>query len=348
MLSKFNVMENKKLFGSSTEIILKVVVIILGLWFLYLIRDVLALFFVAIIIMAAIDPLVTWFKGKVRIPRSIGVLIIYCFLLSIFVAIVSFLVPALTFQFREFLKDLPGYLQKLDGLLQNISFYGQSYGLELNLENISKNLSETSLNIFSTTVGFFTGLISFIVVLSMAFYMSIKEDGMETFVESVTPKKYKFTALRIAKKIKNRIGRWMSGQLILMVIIFLLDYAVLYFLGVPYALVIALMGGFFEIIPYIGPTISTFVAVLVTLLVSPIKAIFVLLFYVIIQQAENNIIFPQIMKKAVGLNPLAVILSMLIGLKIAGVAGAILAIPVATAIGIVFKELINKHASMQG
>lgn len=140
----------------------------------------------------------------------------------------------------------------------------------------------------------------------------------------------------------------MSGQLILMVIIFLLDYAVLYFLGVPYALVIALMGGFFEIIPYIGPTISTFVAVLVTLLVSPIKAIFVLLFYVIIQQAENNIIFPQIMKKAVGLNPLAVILSMLIGLKIAGVAGAILAIPVATAIGIVFKELINKHASMQG
>lgn len=335
-------MENK-LIGTSTEIILKVVAVILGLWFIYLIRDVLALFFVAIIVMAAIDPLVTWFKGRVKIPRSLGVLIIYFFLLSVFTAIVSFLVPALSVQFKEFVKDLPGYLQKMDELLRGISFYGQSYGFNLNLGNISESLNSTSFNIFSTTVEFFTGLISFIVVLSMAFYMSVKEDGMEIFLDSVTPEKYKFLALKIAKKIKNRIGRWMSGQLILMLIIFILDYAVLYFLGVPYALIIALIGGFLEIIPYIGPTISTFVAVLVTLLVSPIKAVFVLIFYIIIQQAENNIIFPQIMKKAVGLNPLAVILSMLIGLKVAGVVGAILAVPVATAIGIVIAELMKKN-----
>lgn len=331
-----------KLIGTSTEIILKVVAVLLGLGLLYLIRDILALFFVAVIVMAAIDPLVTWFNGKVRIPRSVGVLIIYVFLLSFFIAIFSFLIPALSNQFRGFTEDLPGYLAKIDEFLKRISFSGQSYGLSLDLNKISESWKGSSFNIFSTTIEFFTGLISFIAILSMAFYMSIKEDGMENFLESVTPKKYKFTVVKIAKKIKNRIGRWMSGQLVLMLIIFLLDYAVLYFLGVPYALVIALIGGFLEIVPYIGPIVSTFIAVLVTLLVSPIKAVFVFIFYIIIQQAENNIIFPQIMKKAVGLNPLAVILAMLIGLKLGGVPGAVLAVPVATAIGVVIKELMRR------
>jgi len=333
----------KKLIGTSTEVIIKVVVAILILWFFYAIRDVLALFFVAMIIMAAINPLVSWFNGKVRIPRSIGVLIIYVFLLAVFGLIISFLIPALSNQFKEFLKDLPGYLQNIDNFLRSISFYGQSYGFSLNLEKISESLSSFSFNIFSTTIGFFTGIISFIVVLSMAFYMSIKEDGMENFLESVTPKKYKLIVIKIAKRIKRRIGRWMSGQLILMLIIFILDYAVLYFLGVPYALIIALIGGFMEIVPYIGPTISTVVAVLITLLVSPVKAVFVLILYIVIQQAENNIIFPQVMKKAVGLNPLTVILAMLIGLKIGGIVGTILAIPVATAVGVIIEELTKKE-----
>ncbi|KKP69195.1 MAG: hypothetical protein UR66_C0001G0077 [Candidatus Moranbacteria bacterium GW2011_GWE1_35_17] len=330
-------MENK-LIGASTEMILKVVAIILGLGFLYLIRDVLVLFFVAIIVMAAIDPLVSWFKLKIRIPRILGVLIIYLFLISILVAVISFLVPALSSQFRAFLVALPDYLGQADSFLKGVSFYG----LNLNLSNISNNLGDGSFNIFSTTVGFFSGLISFVVVFSMAFYMSIHQDGMENFLESVSPEKYKVTTVRLAKKIKNRIGRWMSGQLILMLTIFLLDYTILYFLGVPYALVIAIISGFLEIIPYIGPTIAASLATLIAVLVSPVKAIFVLFFYVLVHQIESNIIVPQIMKKAVGLNPLAVILSMLIGLKIAGVAGAILAVPVATAVGVVAKEFMKK------
>src|SRR3989339_502556 len=166
--------------------------------------------------MAAIDPLVSWFKLKIRIPRILGVLIIYLFLISILVAVISFLVPALSSQFRAFLVALPDYLGQADSFLKGVSFYG----LNLNLSNISNNLGDGSFNIFSTTVGFFSGLISFVVVFSMAFYMSIHQDGMENFLESVSPEKYKVTTVRLAKKIKNRIGRWMSGQLILMLTIF--------------------------------------------------------------------------------------------------------------------------------
>lgn len=331
-------MENNSI-NISTKSILKIVVVILGLGFIYLIREVLILFFVSVIIMAAIDPLVSWFKTKIKIPRILGVTIIYLFLISFVIATISFLVPTIINQFSDFLVALPNYLQKIDSFLRGISFYG----LDLNLGTVGENIGGKSFNIFSTTVGFFTGIISFIVVFAMAFYMSIYEGAMENFLDSVTPEKYKITTIRIARKIKNRIGRWMSGQLFLMLIIFILDYAVLYFLGVPYALVIALVSGFLEIIPYIGPTIAGALATLITFLVSPVKAIFVLVFYVVIQQIESNIIFPQVMKKAVGLNPLAVILSMLIGLALAGVAGAILALPVATAVGVIAKELMKKE-----
>ena len=87
--------------------------------------------------------------------------------------------------------------------------------------------------------------------------------------------------VRIAKKIKNRIGKWMSGQLVLKGVIFILDFTVLYLLGVPYALIVALIGGFLEIIPYIGPTLSAFIAFTVSLLVSPVKAVFVLISYIL-------------------------------------------------------------------
>jgi predicted PurR-regulated permease PerM len=332
----------------STEIILKVVAVGLGLGFLYLIRDVLALFFIAMIVMAAIDPLVTWFNGKVKIHRGVGVLIIYIFLMSFLITTLSILIPALSSQFGEFSKDLPENFEKINRFFEGISIYGQSFGINLEqkdiLDKLSSNLSGASSNIFSTTVGFFTGLFSFIVVFAMAFYMSVKEDGMEKFLYSVTPDKYNKKTVEVAKKIKNRIGRWMSGQLVLMGIIFILDFSVLYLLGVPYALIIALIGGFLEIIPYIGPTISTIIATSVSLLVSPIKAIFVLIAYITIQQVENHVILPQIMKRVVGLNPLSVILAMLVGIKLAGIAGVILAVPTATAIGVIVKELMEKES----
>lgn len=297
--------------------------------------------------MAAIDPVVSWLKLKARFPRVLGVLVIYLFLISILVAIFSFLVPVLVSQFREFLVALPSHLQKVDSFLKSISFYGQSYGLNLDLEKISENLGNPSFNIFSTTVGFFSGLISMIVVFSMAFYMSIHQDGMENFLESVSPKEYKDLVVKLSRKIKLRIGRWMSGQLVLMLTIFVLDFIILYSLDVPYALFIALISGFLEIIPYIGPTIAASLATLIALLVSPVKAVFVLFFYVLVHQVESNIIVPQIMKKAVGLNPLAVILSMLIGLKVAGVLGAILAVPVATAVGVIFRELMRRRGMLE-
>jgi predicted PurR-regulated permease PerM len=125
-----------------------------------------------------------------------------------------------------------------------------------------------------------------------------------------------------------------------MIFIFILDFLALYFLGVPYALLVALIGGLLEIVPYLGPIISAAVATIVGFLVSPLTGILVLAAYIIIQQIENHIIVPQVMKKAVGLNPVAVILALLIGAQLGGALGAILAIPIAAVVSVFTSDII--------
>ncbi|MCD6149502.1 AI-2E family transporter [bacterium] len=335
----------KRTVNISTGIILKVAAVFLGLWFLYLIRDVIALFFVAILVMAAIEPSVNWLQGR-KIPRSLSVLTVYIVLFLILGISASFLAPALISQFKDFSQDLPAYSEKVAGAFSRVKNFTESQGFNFNtqnfLENLSESLSQSSAKIFSTTVGVFSGFLSFVVIFSVAFYMSVKEKGMEKFLKSITPGGYKKQVVSVAEKIKAKIGRWMVGQLFLMFVIFILDFIALYLIGVPYALILAIIGGLLEIIPYLGPIIATILATLVGFLISPAKGLLVLLFYILIQQAENHIITPQIMKKAVGLNPVAVILALLIGVKVAGVLGAILAVPTATAIGVIAEYLIAK------
>ncbi len=330
--------------SNSTKIILKILLIVLGLGFLYAIRDILALFFVSVLIAAAIDPAIK-FLQKSKLPRSVSVFLVYVLLLILIGTIISFLIPALVTQFNEFIKALPGYLDRLGEFLTGLKIFGETHGIIVDqqqiFENISQSIGQSSSGIFSTTVGIFSGAISLVAILTMAFYMSVREDGMENFFRTITPKKYQKQTIFLAEKIKSKIGLWMAGQLLLAIIIFILDYLFLLFLGIPYALILAIIGGVLEVIPYFGPIISAIIGTTIALFVSPLKGLFVLLGYIIIQQMENNILVPQIMKKAVGLNPLVVILSLLIGMKLAGTVGAVLAVPVATAIGVVAKDLLD-------
>jgi len=337
-------MSENRTINISTEIILKVAAVTLGLWFLYLIRDIIAIFFVAIIITAAIEPAINWLEKK-KIPRAVGVLGIYVALIFLLGFLFSFLIPSFISQTKDFTSNFPVYLERTVQSFQGIENYTQSKGIDLSFKEMIQvaidNLSVSSKNVFTTTISFFSGFISTLIIFSLAFYMSVKKDGMRCFFESITPKIYREKVIFLAEKIKSKIGYWMIGQLFLMLIIFVLDYLLLLILKVPYALVLALIGGILEIIPYLGPIFSAVIATIAGFFVSPITGILVLIFYFVIQQTENHILIPQIMKKTLGLNPVAVILSLLIGIKVAGVIGVILAVPVATAIGVVIEYFLN-------
>jgi predicted PurR-regulated permease PerM len=330
----------------STGIVFRTILILLALWFMYLVLDVIALVFIAVIITSAMDPLVDWLQAK-KIPRTAGVLGLFFLLFLLIGLAISFLIPPMIAQFQDFSENLPNYFQSGAVSFSHLKDFFASQNIKLDQQQLSDNFSGSitnfSGNIFSTTADVFSGFISIIVVFSLAFYMTVEENGIKKFIISVTPDKYKHYAANLATRVKEKIGKWMLGQLLLMLIIFVLDAIGLYLVGVPYALILAIFAGVMEIVPYIGPIISAIPGIILGFLISPTTGFLALLVYLIAQQVENHVIVPQVMKKAVGLNPVATIIALLVGLRLGGVLGAILAIPVATAISLAINDFMERR-----
>ena len=320
------------------------VFIVAGAWFLFAIRDILLLLFLAIILSSAIQPIVDRLEKK-KIPRALTTSTIYILVLFILFWFFNIITPILGGELKELGSVLGVYLgnfnETFNGYVNMVSNWNILDQLTTIKDSTSGGMAQLGANLFSNTVGIFTGLFKAMIVLSLSFYMIVKKDGAWGFVNSIVPKKYEEYAIGLIQRIQHQVGRWMIGQFVLVGIIFTLEYIVLLLLNVPLALTLALLGGILEIIPYIGPTLSVIPAILIGLTVSPWVAVAVFLAYVLIQQLENHIIVPLLMKKAVGLNPVVVILVLLIGGKLAGVAGLILAVPLTAATSVVWDDLVN-------
>lgn len=341
-------MENKPI-EISTGTIFRAILILLALWFLYLVRDVIMLLFISIIIVSALDPIIDWLQRK-KICRSVGVLLVYFILLIVIGLSISFLIPPIVEQFKDFSSKLSQNSQILENSLNGIKDYFQSQNINFDTQkivgDISAKLSAVPGQIVSGTLGIFSGLFSIIIILSMAFYMLVKENGVHHFIVSVAPEKNKEYISSLANRIKSKIGRWMQGQLVLMFIIFLVIFIGLSILQVPYALSLALFAGIMEIVPYIGPIIFAVPGIILGFLISPLTGILVTLLYIFAQQFESNVVVPQVMKKAVGLNPVVIILSLLVGFQLGGVLGAIISVPLTTAVSVFINDLIDRKAEV--
>ena len=159
--------------------------------------------------------------------------------------------------------------------------------------------------------------------------------------KTLLPPSYHSIATNVVGKVQEKIGQWLTAQFILCCIIALLTFIGLTIVGLPYALVLALFAGLLEFIPTIGPILSSIPALLVAFVQSPLTALFVLVVYVVVQQFENHIIIPQVMKRTVGINPLVSVVAILIGAKLVGFVGVLLAVPVATSMIVVIQELFG-------
>jgi predicted PurR-regulated permease PerM len=329
----------------SSGTILRTIFILLLLWLLFLIRDILVLVFLAIIIVSAIDPMVDWFQKR-KVPRSLTVLVLYVLLLSVLGVAIGFLVPPLANEVRGLGENFPALVEKLSGYFRIIHDYAVSHNLQQQISDFSGNIasrfSQVGTNIFSGTISLIGGMFSFIVVLSIAFYMSVQEKGVKKFFASIVPDEHGEYIMGLVERIQYKMGRWLLGQLALMVIIFVIDYVGLLLIGAPYALVLAIMAGLLEIVPYVGPIISAVVAASISFLHGPLTGLLVLGLFAVAQQLEGYVIAPLVMKKAVGLNPVVVILALMIGAKLGGMMGIIVAVPIAAILGEVVKDLVSR------
>ena len=338
-------MSNFKGVSISTGTIIRIIIILLVLGFLFLIKDVIALLFVAVILSAAFDPLVDWLQTK-KIPRALSILGVYIIFLSVVAGLIFGLAGPVKQQVIDIARDAntSQFYQKIDeGLksLRQFDFGENTKAVNEGLGVLTSNLSKATSGIFSFVVSLFGGVISFFIILVITFYLVVEEEGMKRFVRTLTPVRHQPYVTQLINRIQHRMGYWLRGQLILSFIVFCLVYLGLSILGIKYALILALVAGLFEIIPYLGPLMSAIPAVFFAFAQSPSKAIMVVVLYFIIQQIENQLIVPKVMGKSVGLNPIIVILSILIGARVAGVVGAILAVPVATALAVYIEDIVG-------
>ncbi len=327
--------ETKKIIiDISTRSIIKILLILIGLIFLYWVRDIIVLFFVVLVIVAALSPIVD--RWQKEMPRSVAVILLYVIILLLFAAAGLLIIPPLVNQIKSLALNLPDYLNFLSPSwqsLQNLTSESQK-----TLLTVSEQLSKFGYNILTTTLGVLSGIVVAFTVLVLSFYLLLEPEGPKKFFLSLAPIAKKDYWADVANKIGLKMGAWFRGQLLLMVIVGLLDFIGVVIFRVPYPLALGVWAALTEIIPYVGPWLGLIPAVIIAFAVSPWTALFILIWYVLVQQVEAQFLVPKIMGKALGLSPVIVILAILIGAKLLGLLGVLLAVPIAAALSVIVQE----------
>jgi predicted PurR-regulated permease PerM len=325
---------------SAGTIIKTILIAVLFVAFFY-IRDIVLVVFLAIIIASAVEPGTQWFMRR-GVPRILAVLLIYFAAVMMLVVMFYFLFLPLLNQSATFLSTLPGYLGELQvwNPLQNnellssnsaIQGFSQTFSLSQIVEQINTTVSNFSQGFFSTASTIFGGILSFLLVIVLSFYLSVESDGVSNFLRIVTPAKNEKYILNLWKRSQHKIGLWMQGQVVLAIIIAMLVFLGLTLLQIDNALLLAVLAGMFEIIPLFGPILAAIPAVTLALVTNGMtSALIVVGLYIIIHQFENQLIYPLVVRKIVGVPPIVSILALIIGGKLAGFVGLLISVPLAT------------------
>lgn len=281
--------------------------------------------------MAALSPFSDFLIRK-RVPRILSVLIPYVTTIAVLVLLIFPLVPFFASQIQLLFSNFPTYINQA----------AKIFNLNVDVPSIN-SVFESDINAFgknalTVTGKIFTGVFSLLTVFVISFYLMLEKHMLKDQLIVLLPKKYQSKGREAMAQAETKLGLWLRGQLILSFSIGFATWAGLTLLGLPYALPLGLLAGILEIVPTIGPIISAVPAIIVALTISPGIAISVAVFYILLQMLENNILVPKIMQKAVGLNPIVIIIGVLIGGKFLGVLGALLAVPFIAMVLIIIKS----------
>lgn len=323
----------------TTGTILRFLGILLLLAMIYMVGDIVMALIFAVIIASGVEPGIEWLKQR-RIPRILAVIIIYLGIAALFFFGIYLVVPLLLNEFRDISQTLPALQQQLLDFLEGanlpfIPFFGEDPAeiLRAPLEYL-QNLSQ---GVFTFASAIFGGIFSFILIVVFSFYLLAQEKGIENFLRLVIPVDYEPYVIDLWHRSQRKLGQWFRAQLLLGAIVGVLIFFGLTFLGVRHAFIFAVLAAAFEIIPIAGPILAAVPAVLIAFISSALLGFLTIGLYVVVQQVESNVIVPVIMRKTIGLSPLIVVLSLLVGAKIGGIFGILIAVPLAA----ILTELVN-------
>ncbi|NNM83865.1 AI-2E family transporter [Candidatus Parcubacteria bacterium] len=318
--------------------VITTLLIVVGAYVFWLLRDLVLLVLTAIVIASAIEPGVAFFI-KQRIPRFVAALLVYVLVFGSTFFILYLFFPPIVSDAADFLSVMPHYLNTINlsssfpsitnaANIANSGSGTQSFVQEL--ITLQSAFTAGSSGILQLIVTFFGGFFSLTLVIVLSFYFALQDTGVDDFLRLVMPVAYEDYSVDLWKRAQKKIGLWMQGQILLSVIVAILVYLGLLIIGIPYALLLAVFTAMAEIIPIFGSLIAGTVAVIVAYADGGVAlGAIVAGLYIVVNQFESNLIYPLIVKKIVGIPPLLVIVALIAGYTLAGFLGVLLSVPLA-------------------
>jgi len=308
-------------------------------------RQALIILFLAIVISSSIDGLVSWLQRK-KIPRIFGTLLIFLVALTILALLLYTLIPIAIFELQSLLGNLKKIEIPIFGALDISQFVGIDKYLG-NLGNLADVLFSGGVSFLNIVAAVFGNLALIITTLILSFYLTVNRAGVEKFLRIILPIIYEDYIVGIYLRARKKMGRWLQGQILLMLVVGAATTIGLWILGVKYSLILGILAGVLEIVPIVGPIFSGTIAFLVAISESWILGLYVIILFLVIQQAESHLLIPLIMRKTVGISPVVVVIALLAGSQIAGLVGIILAVPTAVVLQEVIEDWERKKLKTQ-
>lgn len=322
----------------TTSTILKTIAIILGLWLAYYILDVIILLFVVVMLTVALEPIVT----KITlwgVPKVLSIIIVFVVLIALFGLAIYIVIPPLVEQVQSLANNAPVYINKFTDFSSGYS----TQATQKILDTVSSSLGKYTEGIVGATIALFGGIVSTLTVVVLTFYLLIEEKAIRKSLLSLVPLKNKARIADMSRRMGIKIGLWLRGQFSLMVLVGLMTTLAMQVIGAPYALAIGVTAGLLELVPLLGPIIAGALgAFIVFASGAPLWQVGALItIFIVVQQIENQILVPKIMQKAIGVSPVVVIIAILVGGRLLGVGGAVLAIPIVGIISVFAHEYLK-------
>ncbi|MBI2450189.1 MAG: AI-2E family transporter [Candidatus Nealsonbacteria bacterium] len=325
--------DDTKVLDISWQTILKIAIAGGIFYLLYLIRDILIWVIFALIISILFNPAINFLKKFM--PRALAVILVYVAIFGIVGISIYLVAPIFVAEIKQFSQSFPVYFERVSPTFRGLGIEAFE-SFEKFTKTMESELSAVSSSVFNAIGVIFGGLFSTLTILSIAIFLSLEEEGFEKVIRALTPKKYEAVVLNILAKSQWKVSGWFGTRILTSFFIGLMTFLICYVLNIDYAVSFGIFAGVFNFIPIVGPIISGAVIAVIVASAVWLKAVFFTVAFILIQQIEGNILTPILAKKFIGLPPVLVLVSLLVGGKLWGLMGALLAIPVA---GIFFEFL---------
>lgn len=313
---------------------------ILGLFFVYLIRDVLILFVLAAILAYAVNPLVSWLDSH-HVRRIFSVIVVVGGIVAASIVGISYLIPEIISQVQAISANIPTWVNTANSLwidlVERAPFLGT---YQVDTQSIIDQATAATQPVLGLIQGVIALVVSLVLAIVIALYALVDPYKIKNSLLRLVPPDRTELADRLIKQVNLRIGGWLRGIIIIAFVTSTVSYIFYaYVVKIPYALTLAVFTGLFETIPILGPIVAGVVAGAVAFFHEPILGVYVVLFITLTRLITDYYLAPKVMGYQVGIHPLAVIFSVLVMAELIGLVGIFLAVPVAAIIKIIIDEV---------